>query len=338
MFRATLPVTLAAALFAFGCGGTTASTDTDTKADAMPAIADDSSVVARSGETTVTKNEFDAEMLAIPKRARERYNTDRGRKSIIERMLLNKVMLAEAKARGITADPLVQLAAQAAANKAYVAAFTNSLQDNSTDDAAVQAYYEENQQRYAREMVKAKHILVKEAATAAEVKSKLDAGGDFAALATEYSTDPGSKRRGGDLGWFTKERMVKPFSDAAFKMEIGAISNPIESKFGFHVIQLDEKRSQQPLEEVRAGIERLLGSNSVKEYTDGVRKDLSVELVGEFAPAEGAETDATAKPSAVTKPRAPGAKDEPAKAADEPAKAADEPAKTDDEPAKTEDQ
>ena len=172
MFRATLPVTLAAALFAFGCGGTTASTDTDTKADAMPAMADDSSVVARSGETTVTKNEFDAEMLAIPKRARERYNTDRGRKSIIERMLLNKVMLAEAKARGITADPLVQLAAQAAANKAYVAAFTNSLQDNSTDDAAVQAYYEENQQRYAREMVKAKHILVKEAATAAEVNAR----------------------------------------------------------------------------------------------------------------------------------------------------------------------
>ncbi len=313
MFRASLPITLAAALFAFGCGGSTASSDS-APADgpaAAPAPADDSGVVARSGDHTITKNEFDAEMLAIPKRARERYNTERGRKSIIERMLLNKVMLAEAKAKGITADPLVQMAAQAAANKAYVAAFTNSLQENSATDEAVTAYYEENQQRYAREMVKAKHILVKELATAQEVKGKLDTGAEFAVVAKEYSTDPGSKRRGGDLGWFTKERMVKPFSEAAFAMEKGAISDPVESKFGFHVIQVEDKRSQQPLEEVRAGIERLLGSNSVKDYTDGVRKTLDVELVGEFAPTEGAAAAGPAAKPGKVAPR-PGTDAEPA--------------------------
>jgi len=305
MFRASLPIALAAALFAFGCGGTSGSSDTapagGTGTASAPAPADDSGVVARSGDHTITKNEFEAEMLAIPKRARERYNTDRGRKSIIERMLLNKIMLTEAKTKGITEDPLVQLAAQAAANKAYVAAFTNSLQDDSATDEAVTAYYEENQQRYAREMVKAKHILVKELATAKEVKGKLDTGAEFAAMAKEYSTDPGSKRRGGDLGWFTKERMVKPFSEAAFAMEKGAISDPVESKFGFHIIQVDDKRSQQPLEEVRAGIERLLGSNSVKDYTDGVRKTLSVELVGEFAPEEGAAP--AAEPTKPVQPR-----------------------------------
>jgi peptidyl-prolyl cis-trans isomerase C len=291
MLRASLPLTLATALFAFGCTGSTASTGpapTET-VDATPA--DSSDVVARSGDHSITKNEFEAEMLAIPKRARERYNTERGRKSIIERMLLNKIMLTAAKADGLLDDPLVKLAAQAAANKAYVAAYTNKLQEGAATDETVQAYYEENQKRYAREMVKAKHILVKEADVAAEVKAKLDAGGDFAKLAKEFSTDPGSKRRGGDLGWFTKERMVKPFSDAAFTMEKGTISAPIESKFGFHIIQLDDKRSQQPLEEVRAGIERLLGSNSVKEYTDSVRKGLDVQLVGEFAPEEKGSDD-----------------------------------------------
>ena len=294
MLRASLPITLAAALFALGCGGGT-TTSSDATPAAKAAVADSSPVVARSGEYTITKSEFEAEMLAIPVRARERYNTERGRKSIIERMLLNEVMLAAAKADGLMDDPLVQLAADAAASKAYVAAFTNKLQEGAAGDAAVEAYYQENKQRYAREMVKAKHILVKEAATAAEVKAKLDAGGDFAELAQEYSTDPGSKRRGGDLGWFTPERMVKPFSDAAFSMEIGAISPPVESKFGFHIIQVDDKRSEQPLEEVRAGIERLLGSNTVKDYTDNMRKSIDVELVGEFAPAAGTSADPAVK-------------------------------------------
>ena len=306
MFRSSLPLALAA-LFALGCGGgTSATTDSGASTSSSAtstAPADDSGVVAKAGEHTVTKNEFEAEMLAIPKRARERYNTDRGRKSIIERMLLNKMMLTEATGKGITADPLVQMAAQAAANKAYVAAFTNQLTEEAATDEAVAAYYEENKERYAREMVKAKHILVKEQATADEVKAKLDAGGEFAALAKEYSTDPGSKRRGGDLGWFTKERMVKPFSDAAFGMEKGSISAPVESKFGFHVIQVDDKRSQQPLEEVRAGIERLLGSNAVKDYTDTARKALEVELVGEFAPAEDATAGAAADKTKTAQPR-----------------------------------
>ena len=259
-------------------------------------VPDSSEVIAKSGALTVTRAEFDAEMQAIPPRARDRYNTDKGRRSVVERILLNKTLLEEAKNRGVTDDPTARMVAKMAAEKAYVQALTLKMQEEAQTEESVKKYYEENAARYERPMVKARHILVKEKALAEDVLSKLNAGGDFEALAKEFSTDPGSKRRGGDLGWFTQERMVKPFAEAAFAAEKGKIVGPVETKFGFHVIEVTDKRDKQPLEEVRSGIERLLGRDVIKEFTDGARQKLDVELVGEFASAGEAEAGGDAAP------------------------------------------
>ena len=82
-------------------------------------------------------------------------------------------------------------------------------------------------------------------AQAEEVARRARAGEDFAALAREFSTDPGSKNRGGDLGWFGRGMMVKPFEEAAFALKPGEVSPVIESQFGFHVIKMDERRTSK---------------------------------------------------------------------------------------------
>jgi parvulin-like peptidyl-prolyl isomerase len=90
----------------------------------------------------------------------------------------------------------------------------------------------------AQEQVWARHILVATKEEAQSVIDKLKAGEDFATLAASLSTDTGSKDKGGDLGWFGKGAMVAPFEEAAFALAVGEISAPVQSDFGFHVIQV----------------------------------------------------------------------------------------------------
>jgi parvulin-like peptidyl-prolyl isomerase len=122
-------------------------------------------------------------------------------------------------------------------------------------DKEVQEYYTKNKARYeVKEQVRARHILLKVAAkdpadkaTAQKVKAeeifkKTQAkGADFAALAKEFSEGP-TKTRGGDLGFFAKGRMVPDFEKAAFAMKIGSISKPVKTRFGWHIIKVEEKK------------------------------------------------------------------------------------------------
>ncbi len=73
-----------------------------------------------------------------------------------------------------------------------------------------------------------------------EVATKAKSGADFSSLAAEYSDDPGSKERMGSVGKFTREKMVKPFADAAFGLAVGSVSDPVETKYGFHVIKRNQ--------------------------------------------------------------------------------------------------
>ena len=82
-----------------------------------------------------------------------------------------------------------------------------------------------------------------------EVQQKLGAGGDFTALAAQYSDDPGSKTQGGDLGWFARgQGLVKEFEDAAFSLPVGKVSDPVKTQFGYHLIKVDEKDPARALD------------------------------------------------------------------------------------------
>ncbi|HBR02217.1 MAG TPA: foldase [Ruminiclostridium sp.] len=128
-------------------------------------------------------------------------------------------------------------------------------------DEQISTYFEENKESFAQpEQVKASHILVADEATAKEVKQKLNEGGDFAALAAEYSTDKENAQNGGELGFFGKGKMVEAFETVAFSMKVGEISEPVKTDFGYHIIKVTDKKEAKEanLEESRTEIEDVL--------------------------------------------------------------------------------
>jgi foldase protein PrsA len=110
-------------------------------------------------------------------------------------------------------------------------------------NADVKAYFDKNHALFDKPaQVRARHILVADQATAETVLAKLKAGGSWDALAKQYSTDPSSKDKGGELGFFSKGQMVPAFQDAAFGASVGQIVGPVKSPFGYHIIQVEEKK------------------------------------------------------------------------------------------------
>ncbi len=127
--------------------------------------------------------------------------------------------------------------------------------------------------------VRARHILVEEEDEAAAVLARLEAGEEFADIAREVSQDPGSARNGGDLGFFTAGRMVAPFSAAAFELEPGEVSDPVETQFGWHVIKVEERRATQlpQFEDMREQIENFLTRQAQQAFILGLREGVEIE-------------------------------------------------------------
>lgn len=136
----------------------------------------------------------------------------------------------------------------------------------------MKTYFEENKESFdQKEQVKASHILVEDEATAKKVKEELVNGKDFAELAKEYSTDSSNAANGGDLGYFGKGEMAEEFEKTAFALEAGAISEPVKTEFGYHIIKLVDKKAEKAAEfdEHKEKIKELLFDQKVQaEYTN----------------------------------------------------------------------
>ena len=134
-------------------------------------------------------------------------------------------------------------------------------------DEMVQSAYDESFGSATPEIeFSAAHILVETEAEAQAIVEELAGGADFAAIARERSLDPGSGQAGGDLGWFGAGMMVEPFEAAVVALEPGAVSQPVETQFGWHVIRLNETREVPPpaLEEVREELVQQLQQEAVE--------------------------------------------------------------------------
>jgi peptidyl-prolyl cis-trans isomerase C len=153
---------------------------------------------------------------------------------------------------------------------------------SAVNEAAMKKVYDEAIGQMKKEPeVRARHILVETEDEAKTVVAELKKGADFAELAKSKSKDPGSAD-GGDLGYFTKDQMVPEFSEVAFKLDKGALSDPVKSQFGWHVIKVEDKRERQPPEfdKVKDQLESYLVRKSQSELITKLRAEGKIEKIG----------------------------------------------------------
>ena len=194
---------------------------------------------------------------------------------------VNMTLAAQAAEKdGLAKDPEVaaridllrtQILAEAASEK-YIKA-------HPVTDEEVKKEYDTQVAKLPKEF-KARHILVEKKEDAEAIIKQLEAGGDFAKIAKEKSKDPGSAANGGDLGWFPAQQMVKPFSDALATLEKGAITKtPVETQYGFHVIQLEDSRAPQApaFEDVQEQVKMMAQRSKLQTYLDELRKTAAIQ-------------------------------------------------------------
>lgn len=204
-----------------------------------------------------------------------------------EQVVTETLLAAAAEAAKLGDEPETKRRLEAVRRATLAETFIAREIDNRLTDEAVKAEYDkEIAAAPVREEVRASHILVENEDEAKAVVERLGKGEDFAAIAKEVSSDPGSGPEGGDLGWFTAEVMVPEFSEAAFKLEKGKVSDPVESQFGWHVIRLDDRRDvEKPtLEQVGPAIRQRLAQRFAGEIIEELRAKAKVEDAATLPP------------------------------------------------------
>ena len=248
-------------------------------AEDEPEVAADPVVAVVNGEE-ITKSEFDREFERLPEALKSRYSDPLQRDRFVDQVVGRRLLLQVARERGIDRDLGVRAQIEDLEQRLLVDALQQAVAAEVAGDLQVRAYYDEHASDYAQERVRVRQILVRESAEALALQGDLAAGADFIELAREHSIDP-SANRGGDLGFLPRGRMDPAFEEAAFALgEPGALSEVVKTRFGYHILQLLEKPTSQPLpfQQVEHGIRRKLSREAFDRLLEEQREQASIEI------------------------------------------------------------
>jgi len=203
------------------------------------------------------------------------------RDAVREELVRREILFQAAKKKGLDKKPDVQtqieLAKQAVVLRAYLQDFVNT---NQVTDADVKKAYDDMKARLGDTEYKVSHILVDDEAKAKALIAKIEAGEKFEDVAKAESTDPGSKERGGDLGWSSPGMYVPAFSEAMTSLKKGEMTKtPVHSNFGWHIIRVEDTRKLDAPEfdKIAPQIKQRLQSQKLEQHITELRQAAKVE-------------------------------------------------------------
>lgn len=245
-------------------------------------------VVLTIGTEKITQSQFEAMIATLPAQQRAQITTPEQKKKVAEQLAELKILAQDARAHKLDQDPQMKVKLALGADQVLAQADYQAMGSRPADDAAARAFYDSHLEDFQE--VTARHILIRTQGSQAplrpgqkeltdaealqkakDLRAKIIAGASFADIAKADSDDTGSGANGGDLGAFTKGKMVPEFEKAAFSQKIGEVGEPVKTQFGYHLI-LVEKRETKPFEAAKAEIEQRLGPEQAQKGLDELKK------------------------------------------------------------------
>jgi peptidyl-prolyl cis-trans isomerase C len=296
---AVLALTLCGVPFASNAQDTSssaASSEAPAADTGLPPQPTANSVVATVGGENITEADlaFAAEDLG---QDLQQIPQDQIRAVLLAQMIDLKLMAQAGHAAKLEDSDLYKQRLSYLTDRALRRAYTKAqVSDTITEDEIKAAYDKQVAAMPSVDEIHARHILVSSEDDAKAIKAQLDGGADFATLAKAKSIEPGAKDSGGDLGYFTQDKMVKPFGDAAFALKVNEISQPIQTQFGWHIIQvLDRRPAAKPtLQALTQQIGQQLYVTKYRALFDQLRKAAKIDITD---PALKQQVDAQLGPS-----------------------------------------
>jgi peptidyl-prolyl cis-trans isomerase C len=236
------------------------------------------------------------------------------RNKIIENLAVQTLLAQEAVKKGLDKKPETQSQLELVKKSVIANAFVQDyVKNNPVTDEMAKAEYEKIKKQRSGNEYKARHILVAKESDAKDIIAKLKKDPkQFAALANQYSIDPGSKSNGGDLGWFDPHKMVPEFGAALAKLGKGQITQePVKSQFGYHVIMLEDSRPVQipSFDEIKDQMKRQMQQQNLQRLLDEMKSKAKIEIVSQPpSAAASAPAQSSAQPAQSTPQAAPAKK------------------------------
>jgi peptidyl-prolyl cis-trans isomerase C len=245
-------------------------------------------VVATVDGVDLTRGEFDIYEKNLLRNAKVQSLTPDQQSQVLDDLITMQVMAAQGVKDGLESDPDTK--AQLGLLHMRVLADAESqkfVKSQTPSDADLHAEYETAISQMDKTEYHARHILVASKEQAEQISKKLKGGAKFEDVAKAQSTDTGSKNNGGDLGWFTTSRMVKPFADAVKGLKKGELSPPVQTQYGWHVIQLEDTRdaAPPPFDQVKPQLTDAVMRKKLQAYVETLKKQAKVEKKPDALPA-----------------------------------------------------
>jgi len=250
------------------------------------------------GTTKITEADLDKEIKALPDFAQKLFEGPEGKEKFLNELVKKEILYQEATKKGLDKDPEYLKKVEEFKKITLIGQLLEKEIESKSKvtDQDIKDYYEKHKAELASvNQIKASHILVKTEAEAKKIEDMLKKGANFAELAKKYSIDKGSAQNGGDLGYFSSGQMVPEFEQAATKLKVGEISEPVKTKFGYHIIKVTEKKTGKPIEfdKVKGVLAQRLTTEKQREafdsYIENLKKSYKVEINKEAVAKLGAE-------------------------------------------------